>query len=76
MYIYFVQGYNFNTVPIYSNDDLGHYWHIHAALYCGLLLILLKSWLMSLQYFEMKLTPKLIIRICGQWRVLMKTPHQ
>jgi len=35
--------------PIYSNDDLGHYWNPDAVLYCGLLLILLKSWLVNLQ---------------------------
>jgi hypothetical protein len=48
MYIYFVQKNKFSFIPIYSKDDLGHYWHNHAALYCGLLLILLKSWLPGL----------------------------
>lgn len=76
MYIFCVQFFlSFNVTSIYSYDDLSHDWHYQAALYCGLLLILLKSCLPGLQHvlkFEMKTVSKQIIRICVQWRVLVK----
>lgn len=75
MYIFFMRQYNYAAIPIYSDDDLGHYWYSHAALYCGLLLILLESCydeLAARVRAEPNLVSKQIIRIFLQWRVFMK----
>ena len=47
MYIFYIQHFKDSLKPIYSKDDLGHYWIHQAALYCGVLLILLDSCLMN-----------------------------